>query len=124
MGAGCYYKHEYPFDGNLAVWIEVEELDQDQYSFFWSNIAKIIKSCGYNQNNDYFYNKLYRIELKSTYYADGLIVCFKCQSDQYINLAIKNFEFAENKVLKALAKNGYKLRFATSGYTSKEYTPF
>lgn len=122
MGAGCYYKHDYPFDDNLAVWIEMDEVDQ--YSSLFDEIAEIIKNCGYNQNNDYFYNKLYRIELKSTYYGEGLIVCFKCQSDQYINLAIKNFEYAENKVLKALAKNGYKLRFATSGYTSKEYTPF
>lgn len=121
MGAGCYYKHDYPFDGNLAVWIEMDEVDQ--YSSLFEEIAEIIKNCGYNRNNDYFYNKLYKIELKSTYYGEGLIVYFKNQSDQYINLAIKNFKYAENKVLKALHKAGFKLRVATGGYTAKEYIP-
>lgn len=121
MGAGCYYRHEYPFDNNLAAWIELK--DSDQYSFEWELISDIIKECGYNYNENYFYNQLYKIELKSTYYGDGIIVYFSNNSDPYINLAIHNFGFAENKVLKALYKNGYKLIIATSGYTSREYIP-
>lgn len=123
MGAGCYYKHEYPFDGNLAAWIELDELDQDQYSWMFQSISYIITGLGYEFDGEDFKNGLYKIELKSTYYGDGLIVYFKNRYDEYTNLAIHNFVLSENKVLKALHKNGYKLRIATSGYTSREYIP-
>ena len=126
MGAGCYYKHEYPFDDNLAAWIELDNLsdvDSDQYSFIYQSITGIIVGLGYEFDGEEFKNGLYKIELKSTYYGDGLIVYFKNRRDEYINLAIGNFDSSENKILKALHKNGYKLRIATSGYTSKEYIP-
>lgn len=124
MGAGCYYKHEYPFDGNLAAWIELDDLndaDSDEYSYILQSIADIIIGLGYEFDGEEFKNGLYKIELKSTYYGDGLIVYFKNRRDEYINLAIRNFSSSENKVLKTLHKNGYKLRIATSGYTCKEY---
>lgn len=123
MGAGCYYKHEYPFNDNLAAWIELDELDSDQYSFIYQSITGIIVGLGYEFDGEEFKNGLYKIELKSTYYGDGLIVYFKNRRDEYINLAIGNFDSSENKVLKALHKNGYKLRVATGGYSSKEYIP-
>lgn len=126
MGAGCYYKHEYPFDDNLAAWIKLDDLndaDSDQYSYTLQSIAYIIVGLGYEFDGEEFKNGLYKIELKSTYYGDGLIVYFKNRYDKYTNLAIHNFVLSENKVLKALHKNGYKLRIATSGYTSKEYIP-
>jgi hypothetical protein len=123
MGAGCYYKHEYPFNDNLAAWIELDELDSDQYSFIYQSITGIIVGLGYEFDGEEFKNGLYKIELKSTYYGDGLIVYFKNRRDEYINLAIRNFDSSENKVLKALHKNGYKLRVATGGYSSKEYIP-
>jgi len=123
MGAGCYYKHEYPFNDNLAAWIELDELDSDQYSFIYQSITGIIVGLGYEFDGEEFKNGLYKIELKSTYYGDGLIVYFKNRRDEYINLAIRNFDSSENKVLKTLHKNGYKLRIATGGYSSKEYIP-
>ena len=123
MGAGCYYKHEYPFNDNLAAWIELDELDSDQYSFIYQSITGIIVGLGYEFDGEEFKNGLYKIELKSTYYGDGLIVYFKNRRDEYINLAIGNFDSSENKILKALHKNGYKLRVATGGYSSKEYIP-
>lgn len=142
MGQGCYFTHGYPFNQSKAAWVDIwamnkeeederngEPYDSDDLDTIYDNVGRIIESLGYL--NVYKYNgykgedtgltnNLFKIDLEWAPYNSGLIIKFSPNTEKYLNLAIHNFPKAELKVLRKLQKEGYKLRIATSGYTSTE----
>ena len=134
MGAGCRYTNNTTKE--LAYWIDLDiEYDENdivagqfQYDDTIEDLSGIIEELGYHSvdsRNRIFSNGLFKLELESTYYADGLVIQLNPKMDEWdkeYNLAISNLERGERKILRKLLKSGYKLRIATSGYTSTEVT--
>ena len=138
MGAGCYYTHN-NFDGERkrAFWIELdlyfedEETGEEVYDDnLWDdtvdNLKYTFEDLGYEFVDTYkFENGLYTLELESGYMNEIVVKLEpkgeeRCYSDEQriYNLAVANHDRCYDKLIRALKKEGYKLRMATSGYTS------
>jgi hypothetical protein len=130
MGAGCYCTN---YLKQKAAWIDFPNSDEEEFSRegMEDDIANVIKSIGYYHNDDLnFENGLFKLNFESTYYGDGLVIQLTPRYEEYSGyygvknplyfLAMANFNKAESKIWKTLQKAGYKLRIATSGYTSTE----
>lgn len=116
MGAGCMYKHS---NGELACWIEIDPEDEFDYSDTLSQIGWELEKLGYyKEDSNIFKNKFFTVELKSTYYGDGILILLEAR-ERYYSLAVANFNRCENRILKQLDKCGFVLKIATSGYTSQ-----
>ena len=119
MGAGCYYTHK---DGTKAFWITFEYEDEMDLEFFFefemANIETVIEELGYLKKDDRtFVNGLFTLTIESLYYGDGIVFYLEPNEDHY-NLAVHNHTACYDKLKKALIEEGFKLRIATSGYTS------
>ena len=130
MGAGCYYTHDTIGQyGNRkrAFWVEVpyyeDEADNEfAYPETKESIIAVLDEIGYAGGQ----NGLYKIDLESTYYGDGIVVKLEdkfedstCPSDiKLSNLAQANHEVHYDRIITALKESGLELRIATSGYTS------
>jgi hypothetical protein len=128
MGAGCYYHHNQT--KTKAAWIELN-LSEDEFEssndldFIMEDLEQILSDNGWekksSRSNCEYHNGLYELFLESTYYGEGLVIRIEPKDDKYtFGLAMANHSKSENKILRAIAKSGYKLRIATSGYTSTE----
>ena len=122
MGAGCYYTHK--CNRNVACWVTLEDNTEDNYVY--EDIKNILLlELGYRENNRRNYsNGLFEVILDSTYDGRGIIIYLEPIAEEHENnyrLALANHERSEKRILKSLIKAGYKVRFATSGYTSAEY---
>ncbi len=137
MSAGCRYTNNTTKE--LACWIDIptgdtdeDNSDESQFRFdaLIEDLTFMAESLGYSPvsdhwNNRKFENGLFVLELESTYYGDGVVIQINPRMPEYekeYNLAISNLERAENRILRSLLKNGYKLRIANSGYSSHEVT--
>ena len=140
MGHGCYYTNNETksraFWIDLSYYYEDEETKEDTYdAFLWddtiSNLKYELESIGYTQKDEYnFYNGLFNLVLESGYGGEVVfrleplnINCYYSEDVRIYNLALGNHSKCYNKLAKELVKVGYKLRIATSGYTSTDYLP-
>jgi hypothetical protein len=141
MGAGCYYTHKET--GTKACWIvlpvydaengdglDEQEWNETEWDFITEDLDGMMDTLGYYKQDRLTYrNGLVEVTFESTYYGDGIVVLIEpiyvgnYYDCKLYNLAITNHTRIENRILKAIHKCGYKLRYATSGYTSAEYTP-
>lgn len=133
MGAGCYYTHN--CNKERAAWIDLN-LSEDEFEahndfdFIMEDLEQILSDNEWekksSRSNREYHNGLYELFLESTYYGDGLVIRIEPKDDNpwynkyTFGLAIANHHRSENKILRAIAKAGYKLKIATSGYTSTE----
>lgn len=144
MGAGCYYTHK--CNKEKAYWVEIpknsggepEEYDDFQTENLLDDLEDSILSLGYSKEDSKrslrrFENGLFIVDLKSTYYGDGVIIEINPRFDysnwgdgveysRYYHLAMANHSRAERRIAKAINKY-YSLFYATSGYTAAEIKP-
>ena len=140
MGAGCYHTHDdNAIENQRAFWVEVgswyvnEETDEIEVDeFAWDdtieNLGQIFDELGYIQTGkarDYrWINNMYEIVIESTYDGDGAVIKLnplELEPGLYA-LALYNHDRSYDRIKRALLQRGYKLRIATSGYTSEELT--
>ena len=135
MGAGCYYTHN-TIPNAKAFWIEVsseheDELFHEDYADEKNYIKDCLRELGYcDKHSKNLENGLYEIVFDSTYYGESIIVMLesKFERREYVdetrlhNLAVANHKKSYRKIQKHLMKMGFKLRMASSGYTSYEIT--
>ena len=138
MGHGCYYTNKET--GSRAFWIDLdysEQIDEetglDYANFAFGdtilNLGYELQDIGYEQMGEYeFCNGLYYLILESGYGGKVVIRLEPKGSDRYYyddiriyNLAMANHERCYARIGRELLKIGYKLRIASSGYTSTEY---
>lgn len=124
------YIEDFPEDpeGCLSFndWAEHEK--DHLMDWFWENLEeafkdKRLRSYYYDSKYKTLENGLYTIKLEPTYYGDGLVFNFDFKDDSQqnlVNLAEANYNKAWNKMVKVLKDHGFRLRIATSGYTSGE----
>lgn len=147
MGAGCYYTNDYYFNDKVerirACWLEVSYLDKEEYLAYadhqevfetydeylqynteYEDTLELLKeyivsNTTYDKDLE---NKLYKLSFESTYNGDGIVIKqgIWCAS-QLEGLAAYNFERCYYALCNKLVKAGFKLRIATSSYTSGEY---
>lgn len=129
MGAGCYYTHA--ANKQKACWVEIESGDEsdgdyeddfDTYGWALENITDLLNANGYRNLK----NGLFKIELKSTYYGEGIIIELVPNCKDYdctYSLAMANFNRVEERILRLIHNEGFKLRIATSGHTAIKYVP-
>lgn len=128
MGAGCYYTNCF---GELAYWIinpnkaennDYDEFENERWNDFVEDLGEIMIDLGYFKESAYeFSNGLLKIELKSTYYGDGLVIQIEPKANEWekeYNLARANMDRCEKRIIRNMVKAGYEVRYATSGYTS------
>lgn len=131
MGAGCYYHHNQT--KTKAAWIDLnlseepEEPDEahNDFDFIMEDLEQILSDNGWEKKSSKsdreYHNGLYELFLESTYYGDGLVIRIEPKDDNpwynkyTFGLAMANHHKSENKILRAIAKAGYKLSIATSG---------
>lgn len=137
MGAGCYYTHE--CNGSKAPFILFPLEDCDEQCEInhiaeceIDDIYQIIYESGYYHSSDNggrdtiktLENSMYLVHLDSNYNGDGIIIRLEARDVEDIGnlhfLAIHNHWKSENKIIRELQKNGYKLYKASSGYTYEE----
>ena len=132
MGHGCYYTNDLTGDKAGFIDISLKNRDEDEgfLDFAIEDIADILSRCGYEQDekdNFLFSNKLFKLNLVQNYH--NLILYFNSLWSEYnyysgkldprYILAKANLHRTELKIWKALMKEGYEIRIADSGYTSR-----
>lgn len=126
MGAGCYYTNKET--GTKSFWIDLDSFmnEDENFNDFWSGYFKtILNELGYIEiDNNKFINGLYTLYLEFTYYGNGLIFRLEPHEDdtKIYNLAMANFDKNYHHLARVLIKDNFKLRIASSSYTSMEYT--
>jgi hypothetical protein len=138
MGHGCYYTNN--ITKTKAFWIDVDPYYEDEETgeemfddYAWDdevgNLTYELEKIGYTQDSDYeFHNGLFNVVLESGHGHEIIIRLEPRGEEQYYiedirvyNLALANHCRSYRKIGKHLLSLGYKLRIATSGYTSTEY---
>ena len=129
MGAGCYYTNKET--GTKAFWIDFPFFDdkQDYQSYFETllqDLQHLFLDLDYIQYDEYsFFNGLFNLNLETTYYGDGLVIRLEPHTEENINiynLAMANHSRSYERIKRALMKQDYTLRIASSGYTSSIVT--
>lgn len=123
MGAGCYYT--LPDNRDIkAYWLDFGT-DYDEYTYqdetdFLIEVLSALPLFYKGNNNALYYGKHYRIELKPTYYGDGLLINLVVDLEEWQEmhgLTLANLEKVYNRIIKHINKSA-SLRVASSGYTS------
>jgi hypothetical protein len=134
MGAGCLFRHKNT--KTKAAWINIpysneeDNIEGFDYKDTEHEIKNILTQIGYTIDScDKIRNGLFEIKLEGTYYGDGIIIYIepryeydewgRSHYDRRYHLAMANHAKAENKIWKALQKEGFELNIATGGYTSQ-----
>lgn len=133
MGHGCYYTHEH--NGERAFWVDIGFTEEEyELENEFLNIKYELKSLGYDDTGDPYImaNGLGLVKLVWTYDSTGIVIKLEPHfDDQYYmeaedyrkyNLFISNKDRMYDRIKRHLLKSGYKLRIATSGYTSTQIT--
>lgn len=128
MGAGCYYRNKET--GTKAFWIDLYDDDENgherELTFHDTiqDIGNILEgqSTFEQIEDDHYISSLYELRLESTYYGHGLVFRMEPHEDYY-NLAMANHAKNYKFIAKLIHAAGYRLRIATSGWTSGEYKP-
>jgi len=138
MGHGCYYTNK--ITRTKAFWIDINPYYEDEETgeeifdeHAWSdevgNIKYELEKIGYTQDSTYeFHNGLFNLILESGHGNEIIIRLEPKGEEQYYtedirihNLALANHSRSYSKIGKHLLSQGYKLRIASSGYTSTNY---
>ena len=106
------------------------EEDQDYYHFYFETLLQDLQhlflDLDYIQSDEYsYFNGLFNLNLETTYHGDGLVIRLEPHTEVNINiynLAVANHSRSYERIKRALMKQGYTLRIATSGYTSSIVT--
>ena len=131
MGAGCYYTHN-TIPNAKAFWVNVESEHEDNlfhedYQDEKDNIKDCLRELGYcDKHSTNLENGLYEIVFDSSYYGESIIVMLESKHEgsyypdviRLHNLAVANHNKSYLKIQKHLIGKGFKLRMASSGYTS------
>jgi hypothetical protein len=139
MGAGCYYTHDdNAIENQRAFWIDLQRWYEDEETgemmvdeHIWEdtilNIEHTFLELGYQRYDSKelrWENNMFEILIESTYDGDGAVIKLnplELEPGLY-GLALYNHDRSYDRIKRALLKEGYTLRIATSGYTSEELT--
>lgn len=135
MGAGCNHKHSY--NKEPAFWVDFMHqpcrMDLNSSNFvndkaredLREDLIDRLQEIGYtyDKSKDFCHNKLFKVQLKSTYDGDGFVIdvspSFNTDySPNLLNLFSSNFNRACHKIINHLNRN-YAISYSTSQFTSR-----